>query len=67
MHLQVHVRKGRPLERVLFQAAEVVITAAAVCMITIASNHVRHRGATQVVSKEEEEDQAGATAAEQQS
>ncbi len=42
--VQVHVRKGRPLERLLFQTAEVALTAAAVCLITLASNHVRQKG-----------------------
>lgn len=37
------MRRGRPLERILFQAAEVAATAAAVCLITLACNHVRHR------------------------
>lgn len=41
---QVHIRRGRPHERFLFQTAEVVVTAAAVCMITLATNHIRHRG-----------------------
>ncbi|KAL3160201.1 hypothetical protein ABBQ32_010962 [Trebouxia sp. C0010 RCD-2024] len=40
----VHIRRGRPHERFLFQTAEVVVTAAAVCMITLATNHIRHRG-----------------------
>jgi len=41
--LQVHVRKGRPLERLLFQTAEVAVTAAAVCLITVACNRVRRK------------------------
>ncbi len=41
--LQVHVRRGRPLERVLFQTAEVALTAAAVCLITVACNRVRRK------------------------
>lgn len=49
---QVHIRKGRPLERILFQAAEVVVTAAAVCMITLASNHIRHRGSNKQLADE---------------
>lgn len=54
---QVHIRKGRPLERFLFQTAEVVVTAAAVCMITLASNHIRHRGSSkQLAGKENQEE-----------
>jgi len=41
--LQVHVRRGRPLERFLFQTAEVALTAAAVCLITVACNRVRRK------------------------
>ena len=49
---QVHIRKGRPVERLLFQTAEVVVTAAAVCMITLAFNHIRHRSSSkQLVGK----------------
>ena len=41
--LQVHVRRGRPLERILFQTTEVALTAAAVCLITVACNRVRRK------------------------
>lgn len=43
MTLQVHIRKGRPIERFLFQTAEVALTAAAVCLITLASNRIRKK------------------------
>ena len=41
--MQVHIRKGRPIERFLFQTAEVALTAAAVCLITLASNRIRKK------------------------
>ena len=55
---QVHIRRGRPLERFLFQTAQVVVTAAAVCTITLASNHIRHRGSSssQLAGKENPEE-----------
>ena len=37
------MRRGRPLERFLFQTAEVAVTAAAVCLITVACNRVRRK------------------------
>ena len=37
------MRRGRPLERLLFQTAEVALTAAAVCLITVACNRVRRK------------------------
>lgn len=51
--VQVHIRRGRPLERFLFQTAEVVVTAAAVCMITLASNHIRHKGSSKRLAVKE--------------
>ena len=37
------MRRGRPLEQLLFQTAEVAVTAAAVCLITVACNRVRRK------------------------
>lgn len=56
---QVHIRKGRPLERFLFQTAEVFVTATAVCMITLASNHIRHKGSSKQIAGKDKQYEPG--------
>lgn len=55
----VHIRRGRPHERFLFQTAEVVITAAAVCMVTVATNHIRHKGDSNQLAVEGKNEEHG--------
>ncbi|DBB03068.1 hypothetical protein WJX77_010513 [Trebouxia sp. C0004] len=54
----VHVRRGRPLERLLFQTAEVALTAAAVCLITVACNRVRRNNGVETKFEGQKSNQA---------